>query len=44
MVVLEYNNMHALPNAWELEEGDAVARDAEDLVIFNKAQFDGSIW
>ena len=34
IVVLEYNNMHVLLNGWEFEEGDAVPRDAEDLLLF----------
>ena len=34
MVFLEYKNMHALLNAWKFEDGDAVPRDHEDLLIF----------
>ena len=34
MVFLEYKNVHALLNAWKFEDGDAVPRDHEDLLIF----------
>ena len=31
---LECKNVHALLNAWKFEDGDAVPRDHEDLLIF----------
>ena len=30
----EYQNIHALLNAWEFDENEAVPRDTEDLLIF----------
>ena len=30
----EYRNIHALLNAWEFDENEAVPRDIEDLLIF----------
>ena len=30
----EYQNIHALLNAWEFDENEAVPRDIEDLLIF----------
>ena len=33
-LVKEYHNMHALLNAWEFGDGEAVPRDHEDLLLF----------
>ena len=33
-VIREYQNIHALLNAWEFDENEAVPRDIEDLLIF----------
>ena len=46
ILVLEYKNVHALLNAWEFGEGEAVPRDAEDLLLFltkHNLSIDGSI-
>ena len=32
--VVKYHNMHALLNAWEFGDGEAVPRDYEDLHLF----------
>jgi len=34
MVLKEYENIHALLNAWEFSDGEAVPRDHEDLLLF----------
>ena len=34
MVLKEYENIHALFNAWEFSDGEAVPRDHEDLLLF----------
>ena len=31
---MEYKNMHDLLNAWDFVDGEAVPRDAEDLLVF----------
>ena len=33
-VLMEYKNIHALLNAWDFIDGEAVPRDAEDLLVF----------
>ena len=33
-VFMEYKNMHALLNAWDFVDGEAVPRDAEELLVF----------
>ena len=34
MVLKEYENIHALLNAWEFSDGEAAPRDHEDLLLF----------
>ena len=34
MVLKEYENIHALLNAWESSDGEAVPGDHEDLLLF----------
>ena len=34
MVIQEFENVHALLNAWEFSEGEAVPRDHEDFLVF----------
>ena len=31
---MEYKNMHDLLNAWDFVDGEAVPRDAEDILVF----------
>ena len=33
-VFMEYKNIHALLNAWDFVDGEAVPRDAGDLLVF----------
>ena len=33
-VFIEYKNMHDLLNAWDFVDGEAVLRDAEDILVF----------
>ena len=33
-VIMEYKNVHALINAWDFVDGEAVPRDAQDLLVF----------